>query len=377
MEISPSSAPSSPSSAPSPPVSPPATRFVYNNSEPFIRNAYRRKYKPSYRYKTSNFGQQHPQHQHHQSPQRRLTEPPPCFSKEGDYKRRYYYRSRNPINVRQVVCSNCNGKGHFFKDCKKPIQSFGVLAWTLVGDDELRPDANVVFSIEEMKTLFKTGKYMLRVCLIQRKHTISFEAFVRGKYNNGSELLIHRDRMTREERESIKTICWEGLYDQVMADKDVRYMQRERRRAKTMYESVNLQEFLDGATETLDEPSWEFPKGRRFSHETDIQCAAREFEEETNIKMTDVIIPCPEEWCDEEFCGTNQRIYKNKYYIALVRPGTKGPFIDPENAGQTSEVKNAKWFSYEDAMSILHHYCQEKRDVLQASYHQVIDMLNS
>jgi 8-oxo-dGTP pyrophosphatase MutT (NUDIX family) len=250
------------------------------------------------------------------------------------------------------------------------------LAWTLVGIED-GADPGVVLTVDDMKKMYQSGKYVLNVCLIQRKHTISFEAFVRGKYNNEAELIIHRDRMTRDERESIKNINWDGLYDQFMTDKDIKYMQREKRRAKALYDSVNIQEFLDGATETLEEPSWEFPKGRRFSHETDIQCACREFEEETNIKMADVILYEQNNWCEEEFCGTNQKIYKNKYYVALVKPGTKGPFVDPKNAGQTSEVKNAKWFSYPDAMNILHHYCQEKRDVLQTSYTQVMSLLSS
>lgn len=223
-----------------------------------------------------------------------------------------------------------------------------------------------------MQDLYKTGGFDLGVCLIQRRHTISFEAFVRGKYSL-DELHIHKERLTVAERQSIRTKSWEGLYREVMSDKDARYMQKEKRRAKMLYDSINLEEFLDGDT-VFDEPSWEFPKGRRFVHETDRQCALREFEEETGVPTADVLLL--DKWCEEEFCGTNKRMYRNKYYIALVHPKTDGPYVDCNNVGQTSEVADTAWFLYPDAMSILRPFHEEKRVALQSSYDEIVRILS-
>ena len=37
-----------------------------------------------------------------------------------------------------------------------------------------------------------------------------------------------------------------------------------------------------------DEPEWGFPKGRRNFNETDLNCALREFNEETGINMKSI-----------------------------------------------------------------------------------------
>lgn len=285
-----------------------------------------------------------------------------------------------------MTCSNCNGRGHLFRECKKPIQSNGMLAWTLRGktpeatarmmdDTRFRKEDAPAMKEGEflhwMRDLYATGEYELAVCLIQRRHTISFEAFVRGKYNL-DELEIHKERLTIAERDSIRTKPWEGLYRQVMSDKDARYMQREKHRAKMLYDSIDLDGFLDGDT-VFDEPSWEFPKGRRFVHETDKQCALREFEEETGVPPADVLML--RGWCEEEFCGTNKRMYRNKYYIALVHPKSDGPVIDQNNPGQISEVADTRWFLYKDAMAILRPFHEEKRVALRTSYNDVLSIL--
>lgn len=330
------------------------------------------------------------------------------------YKRRYYYRPASTLSqpqpqpyqpyqrgrkfmfqrqpIRHIVCSNCNGKGHFFKDCKKPILSYGMLAWTLrattsagveglkaafanmTDREAIKQDPSAF--IEQLRALYRTSQYELQVCLIQRRHTISFEAFVRGKYSNESELDIHRERMTVTERDSIKAGNWDALYDEVMSDKDIRYIEKEKRKARSMFDAINVQEFFQHTTTSFTEPSWEFPKGRRFVNESDMDCALREFEEETNIPIADVVTYNPESWCVEEFCGTNQKTYRNKYYIGLVHPFTSGPFVDDTNPSQTSEVKNVAWYSLQSAMNVLHSYCVEKKEALQQSHDQLVSFLN-
>jgi 8-oxo-dGTP pyrophosphatase MutT (NUDIX family) len=322
--------------------------------------------------------------------------PPPVRIKPffSQYKRRYHHCTSQsfPRFRNEITCSNCNGRGHFFKDCKKPILSYGLFTWTLrprspnhvpglraafANFDDLHSEQrDRAAFLEQMRVLYRTGQYDLQVCMIQRKHTISFEAFVRGKYTSASELAIHRDRMTNSERQAIKSGDWEELYSRVMADKDLRFMEREKRRARAMFESLNLEDFIAGAPTDIEEPSWEFPKGKRFVHETDLACALREFEEETCIPASDVVVFNPEAYCIEEFCGTNQKTYRNKYFVALAHPLTNGPFVDPANTCQIAEVKNTGWFSLEAAQNIMHDFCVEKKEALKASHEQVLAFFN-
>lgn len=299
------------------------------------------------------------------------------------YHRRYYYRgARNRV----VICSNCSGKGHLFKDCKKPIQSYGVLGWSLRSknglslyqDDYPIPSDRFAF----MRGLYQTNNYDLCVCLIQRRHTISYEAFIRGKYDL-DELPTHVERMTVYERAEILEKPWDVLYDNIMNDKGVdsksnNYMIRERQRAKQLYDSViaDFPQVVEKA-ELIYEPTWEFPKGRKFVQETEEMCAYREFEEETSVPLQDVSPLNPVIWLEEQFCGLNKRMYYNRYMIALIDPRGKGPFLDETNLGQCAEVQNAKWFSYEEAMGTLHSFHPEKLECLRQSHTMVTRLFES
>ena len=307
------------------------------------------------------------------------------------YKRRYYYRSKSANgnrHRRNVVCSNCNRRGHIFRDCRKPIQSNGILAWTLRPTPKGHFRAHTLLAqmresiegphderfLEWMRRLEKSGAFQWEVCIIQRKHTIGFEAFVRGKWS-GDELELLRERMTVNERARIRRHSWEHLYESVMSDKEAKYIEKEKRKAKELFDTINVHEFLkeEQADSAWEEPTWEFPKGRRFTFETDRQCALREFQEETSIVGNDVWMS--EKWCEERFAGMNKRIYRNKYYVALVVPWSKGPYIDKSRRSQVTEVKNTRWATLQEALDLLRPYHMEKKSVLRNSFEAVKEIL--
>jgi ADP-ribose pyrophosphatase YjhB (NUDIX family) len=72
--------------------------------------------------------------------------------------------------------------------------------------------------------------------------------------------------------------------------------------------------------ETWTEPEWGFPKGRRIRAETDVECAIREFNEETNIPreaytlLRNVVL-------EETFTGLNGIEYRHVYFVGLLNPG--------------------------------------------------------
>jgi 8-oxo-dGTP pyrophosphatase MutT (NUDIX family) len=189
------------------------------------------------------------------------------------------------------------------------------------------------------------------------------------------QLSVHQHRMTSLERHRIRTTDWNTLYENIMASKDARFMQREKRRAKSLYDSVDIADFLDGARTEYDEPPWEFPKGRRFTQETDIRCAIREFEEESNVPASDVLA-FTETMFMERFIGINNRTFQNKYFLAFAHPGTRGPFLDIDNTNQAAEVNDARWFKIPEALEALRPFHEKKRDVLLASHQAILNILN-
>jgi ADP-ribose pyrophosphatase YjhB (NUDIX family) len=99
---------------------------------------------------------------------------------------------------------------------------------------------------------------------------------------------------------------------------------------------------------TDSEILWEIPKGGkdRMSRETDIECAIREFEEETGIKYNNYnllynVKPVIDSYIDD---GIN---YQSIYYLAVPKDAKccVNPYIDFKNFDQISEIEQIKWVS--------------------------------
>jgi 8-oxo-dGTP pyrophosphatase MutT (NUDIX family) len=95
---------------------------------------------------------------------------------------------------------------------------------------------------------------------------------------------------------------------------------------------------------------WEIPKGRRCSpQEKELNCALREFEEETNIKQSEFHILNEETFTT--VVTSMQVKYISEYFIALMNepfkhsdsPKFKYPKLNYENHHQISEVADMVW----------------------------------
>lgn len=92
---------------------------------------------------------------------------------------------------------------------------------------------------------------------------------------------------------------------------------------------------------------WEIPKGKKDDHnETNMDCAVREFYEETSIthdkyKILYNIEPLVDSYVD------NDTIYKTIYYTATLKDENEDftPQIDYRNFDQISEIEQIKWVS--------------------------------
>ena len=110
-----------------------------------------------------------------------------------------------------------------------------------------------------------------------------------------------------------------------------------------------------------DEPEWGFPKGRRDYNEKDMDCALREFEEETglskdNVSIVQNIVPI-----EEIFTGSNYKSYKHKYYIAYIDNINSDSPIEY----QESEVSKVQWLSFDECLKIIRPYNLEKQDIIE------------
>ena len=82
-------------------------------------------------------------------------------------------------------CSNCNKLGHYFRECKEPVTSYGIIAYR-VRQPETALEPAVLNNVGNPDTLNGLDGKQIEFLLIQRKDTLGYVEFMRGKYNIGN-----------------------------------------------------------------------------------------------------------------------------------------------------------------------------------------------
>jgi len=245
-------------------------------------------------------------------------------------------------------CNNCGKNGHVFHTCKHPIMSIGLIA-------------------------FRMYENKCQYLMIKRKHSLGFVEFVRGKYpiNNYEYLINIFNEMTIYEREKIRISTFDELWDYLWGEQMGVQYRVEEKTSNEKYHALqlgveyynkkyNLETILSEINSTWSDPEWGFPKGRRNYQEKDLNCALREFEEETGYVKSDAhlvqnIIPY-----EEIFTGSNMKSYKHKYFVCHIDSHVK-----PTNMYQETEIGDVKWLTYEDCIKIIRPYNLEKLAILK------------
>ena len=248
-------------------------------------------------------------------------------------------------------CNNCGKHGHLFHQCKNPITSIGIIVFNNSDD--------------------------INYLMIRRKDSLGYVDFMRGKYPlfNKRYLLNIISEMTNEEKNKLLTmefdILWEELWGEYIG---VQYRGEEkisREKFNSLkigitlpHDEYNLESLINMCNESWEEPEWGFAKGRRNYQEKDLNCALREFEEETGcsknlLKLIQNILPI-----EELFTGSNYKSYKHKYYIACMNKDNI-PLIK----FQKSEVSKVEWLPFKKCLEIIRPYNLERIDILKRVNH--------
>ena len=260
-------------------------------------------------------------------------------------------KNSNFINsISNNICNNCGKFGHMFHQCKQPITSLGIIA-------------------------FRSGNPGIEYLLIRRRNTLGFLDFMRGKYPlyNKEYLLNIVNEMTNEEKNMLRTKDFDELWSFLWGvSLGIQYRNEERISKEKIISlkigiiiknsEYNLLSLLDESTTNWDEPEWGFPKGRRNYQEKDLQCAIREFEEETLYNKNDLNIIQNLLPYEEIFTGSNYKSYKHKYFLAYMDIDEKR---DNEHIYENSEISKLEWFSYENACKVIRPYNLEKLTILE------------
>jgi 8-oxo-dGTP pyrophosphatase MutT (NUDIX family) len=265
------------------------------------------------------------------------------------------------VNNRNQHCTNCGLIGHVFRNCLSPVTSYGIIAVRYMNN-------NVSTSLFSKATTINNGSDSIQFLLIQRKDSLAFVEFIRGKYGPQDEEYLGRliRGMTIKEHENILTQTFDELWQNVWGESSsIKSHKNDYDTSSKKYSLIkdNIKQLIENNPTRWMEPEWGFPKGRRNPHETDINCASREFQEETGLRRQDFTIIQNTYPISETFFGSNHVHYCHKYYIALCNKSTEVE-MNINNPHMAREIGGIQWCSLDDAISKIRPDNVEKREIL-------------
>lgn len=246
-----------------------------------------------------------------------------------------------------TCCSNCGKIGHVFYQCKLPITSYGIVA-------------------------FRINDSQIQYLMIRRKDSFGYIDFIRGKYSLSNVFQIQKciDEMSTDEKERILNTPFSTLWKNLWGTNTLSLYKSEEASSSKKFEilrtgitinnkEISIRTLVENSDTHWNEQEWEFPKGRRNYKETDIECAIREFEEETGFKrehidLVENIIPY-----EEYFIGSNFKAYKHKFYLANTTFST-----DDLTKFQKTEVSKMMWMNIDQCLSHIRPYNLEKKKIV-------------
>ena len=210
----------------------------------------------------------------------------------------------------------------------------------------------------------------IQFLMIQRKFSLGFVEFIRGKYKEDIDsVIILIKQMIKTERDLIISNInnFENLWQKLWrnsADKLIytnEYKISKEKFDKLCSNNNYIKQIMD-TTLIYSDLEWGFPKGRKKKYEKNISCAIREFEEETNLKKCDYKILKINPY-EEIFYGTNSVKYKHVYYLAILT--TDKSFRDKNfNDFQLDEIADINLFDYNDTINNIRPYYVERIKIL-------------
>jgi ADP-ribose pyrophosphatase YjhB (NUDIX family) len=299
---------------------------------------------------------------------------------------------------KKLYCINCGKNGHVSKKCLCPIISVGIICIKLDFIDfnlnniisyskkiqnKYLFTSDEIYKLNKLKKIFDSLDYdnfdkYIKYLLIRRRNSLNYVEFIRGKYdiNNIDYLGKSLNFITNDERNALKTRDFNSLWNDLWGNNtsnNEEYLESLNKfnllkrglyiKKNEINIYVSLDKLINDCIFNYDFPEWGFPKGRRNSKEKNIECAKREFEEETTIdaNLFNIINISP---LEETYIASNNLKYKHIYYSAEIKNKNLELKIDKNNINQNIEIGDINWFSFYESLSIIRDYNIEKKNIL-------------
>lgn len=315
---------------------------------------------------------------------------------------------KNKNNHDIPYCNNCGKYSHYSNECKEPITSYGLICFyssisslSDISKKDKRTKKNIYYDNKQKNNDGSEvdkhiKKNIHQVIMVQRKYSIGIIEFMRGKYN----INLPNDELKNYliELLNMATVQEKLLLEQYDNFDEIRRLiglernhnyRHEYDDAKQKFNKLKEKEFGfpeigNGIKQILKcsiiqryTTEWGLPKGRRFNREYDIDCAIREFVEETRInpeyiKVYKNIIPLK-----ESYKAINGNTYDHIYYVASIINTPEAiahlnTIIGPIH--NSCEISNVQLMTQNESLKQIRDYYLSKKNVIEKGF-QIISNL--
>jgi 8-oxo-dGTP pyrophosphatase MutT (NUDIX family) len=312
------------------------------------------------------------------------------------------------IKKKKGFCGNCGKYGHIYSKCREPVTSLGIINFKIDNKNfqylienfykkygehiiDATGKKNIIVPINDTikcptDDTNKKSFYLKKFCLFQnsikflmirRKNTLGYIEFIRGHYepDDTDSIISLFQQMVKSEIEMIEKYDLDTLWNKLwlsgteskIYEFELKQSREKFNKLKDGHYQYDLYFFTKNVKPEYDTPEWGFPKGRRNFHEKNLDCAIREFNEESGYNNNDYKVLKRLHSLNEVFLGTNEVRYKHIYYIS-INTTHKNPSIDYDNPKQAEEIGDIGWFTFHEATQLIRPYHKQRKKILTQLY---------
>lgn len=292
-----------------------------------------------------------------------------------------------------LYCSNCGKHGHIHKKCYEAILSYGIICINLNNKkiyDFFLSKYKFPDNIQQLKNIC-VNKYILKnvscnnrkdldiyenkilntveYLMVRRKFTYNYIYIIRGMYDLNLELIIKSiNLLTKSEYQKIITLEFDVLWMDIWGDNGFKTtFLNEYNHAKEQMKFLKnfiIPQIQHKINVVFDNPEWGFPKGKRNNDETNLDCAKREFEEETGLTENNYILLDRLFPLVETIKGSNDVNYKHVYYIALFNKDMDINKIKMDKIKPNFEIGDIGLYNINNSIEVLRDYNLERKELI-------------
>jgi len=285
-----------------------------------------------------------------------------------------------------IYCNNCGRIGHTYKKCYEPILSYGIICIDLNNpkiDEFSISKYKFPNNIQQLKNICII-KYIqkniscnnkkdldiyderilktINIIMVRRKFTFNYIYLVKGLYTLELENIIKSiNLITHNEYNNLLNKDFKDMYLEIYINIDNQIEYNKSLKQFYILREYILPQIKHKINIMYDEPEWGFPKGKRINNESNLECAIREFEEETSLTKDDYTLLDRLFPLVEVIKGTDGLDYKHIYYIAILNNSAHNKNLTIE---QNYEIGMINSLSIEIIYKIIRNYNIERIDIL-------------